>query len=94
MAITATISSRTASNVTVTLDGKSSVGTVSIPGPKGDAGTIATADNITLESLSNVNASSLGDGSMLMYSSGTSKWVSKTDLTPESGDLVLSGGNF
>jgi hypothetical protein len=59
-----------------------------IPGPMGPAGlsSVSGADD--------VDASSLDDGSMLMYSGSSEKWIAKNDLEPETGTLILSGGNF
>lgn len=94
MAITATVSGGATTTSIVRSDGKSQVISVSIPGPKGDSGTVVAGQNLNLTDLADINTISLADGSMLMYSESTSKWVAKNELEPESGDLVLSGGNF
>lgn len=80
--------------IVVSLDNKSKVVAVSVPGPKGDTGPAVSASDINLNNLSNINSTNLADGSILMYSASTSKWVAKNDLTPETGDIILSGGNF
>jgi hypothetical protein len=94
MAITASLSSSASTDVVVSLDNKSKVVAVSVPGPKGDSGAAATASNLNLNEISNINSTNLADGSILMYSTSTSKWIAKNDLTPETGDIILSGGNF
>jgi hypothetical protein len=94
MAITATVSGGTTTTSIVRSDGKSQVISVAIPGPKGDSGTVVAGQNLNLTDLADINTIALADGSMLMYSESTSKWVAKNELEPDSGDLVLSGGNF
>jgi hypothetical protein len=59
-----------------------------IPGPAGPAGLSF------VNAAEDVDASQLDDGSMLMYSESSEKWIAKNDLEPETGTLILSGGNF
>jgi hypothetical protein len=94
MAITATVSGGTTTTSIVRSDGKSQVISVSVPGPKGDSGSIVAGVELNLTDLADINTVALADGSMLMYSESTSKWVAKNELEPEAGDIVLSGGNF
>lgn len=94
MTITATVGSSTNTSATVSASNKSQVVSVTIPGPKGDSGTIAAGADLNISELADINTTELTDGSMLMYSGSTEKWVAKNDLTPETGDIILSGGNF
>jgi len=94
MAITATISGGTTTTSIVRSDGKSQVISVSIPGPKGDSGTVVAGENLNLSDLADLNTSSLTDGSMLMYSESSGKWVAKNDLDTETGTITINAGNF
>jgi len=94
MAITATISGGTTTTSIVRSDGKSQVISVSIPGPKGDSGTVVAGENLNLSDLADLNTSSLTDGSMLLYSESTGKWVAKNDLDTETGTITINAGNF
>lgn len=62
-----------------------------IPGPVGPTG---PAGSSSVSGADDVDTSLLVDGSMLMYSGSSEKWVAKNDLEPETGTLILSGGNF
>ena len=44
--------------------------------------------------LSDVNASTLNDGAMIQYDDNTKKFVTRTDIKTESGNLILNGGTF
>ena len=44
--------------------------------------------------LSDVNASTLDDGAMIQYDDNTKKFVTRTDIKTESGNLILNGGTF
>jgi len=48
----------------------------------------------TLRSLTDVNATSLADGSLLQYDSATDKFITRTTLSTETGTLKFNGGNF
>lgn len=94
MAITATISGGTTTTSIVRSDGKSQVISVSVPGPKGDSGTVVAGESLNLSDLADLNTASLTDGSMLMYSDSTGKWVAKNDLDTETGTITINAGNF
>ncbi len=44
--------------------------------------------------LSDVNASSLDDGAMIQYDDNSKKFVTRTEIKTESGNLILNGGTF
>ena len=44
--------------------------------------------------LSDVNASTLEDGAMIQYDDNTKKFVTRTEIKTESGNLILNGGTF
>jgi hypothetical protein len=94
MAITATVGSSTNTSATVSASNKSQVVSVTVPGPKGDSGLVVAGASLNINDLADINTTSLADGSMLMYSESTEKWVAKNDLDTETGTLILSGGNF
>jgi hypothetical protein len=94
MAITATVGSSTNTSATVSASNKSQVVSVTVPGPKGDSGSVVAGESLMISDLADINTSALADGSMLMYSESTEKWVAKNDLETETGTLILSGGNF
>lgn len=49
-----------------------------------------SADQINLESAKNVDATSLNDGSILVYKTSTQKWTSTTTLDAQN----MEGGEF
>ena len=57
---------------------------VGIPGPSGDGG------NNYLNQLLDVDSSTLLDGSILVWDTNQTKWVSRTNLT----STLVDGGNF
>ena len=44
--------------------------------------------------LSDVNASSLDDGAMIQYDDTSKKFITRTEIKTESGNLILNGGTF
>ena len=49
----------------------------------------------TLVALSDVDASSVGDGSILMFNSATSKFTTTNSIEPTTGGTItINGGNF
>ena len=44
--------------------------------------------------LSDVNASTLNDGAMIQYDDNSKKFVTRTEIKTESGNLILNGGTF
>ena len=44
--------------------------------------------------LSDVNASTLDDGAMIQYEDTSKKFVTRTEIKTESGNLILNGGTF
>jgi hypothetical protein len=92
MAISATISAPGSVTATSDPSGKKEVTAVTIPGPKGDSGLIIAAATLEIGNLANTDVSGIADGSMLMYSTSSSKWEAKNDL--DTGTIILNGGNF
>jgi len=58
----------------------------------------STNVNITnvnrLRSLTDVDSSTLIDGALLQYDGPSDKFVTKTELSTTTGDIVFNGGNF
>ena len=58
----------------------------------------STNVNITnvnrLRSLTDVDSSTLTDGALLQYDGPSDKFVTKTELSTTTGDIVFNGGNF
>lgn len=48
--------------------------------------------NVGLSDLTDVNNTNLGDGAVLQYNAGTSKWDAKTVV--DNGNLTITGGVF
>ena len=69
---------------------------VTVPGPKGDSGTITAASSLQLQGLSDVDTSTFGlaDGAILQYRQSTGKFTTRNELDTTTGNLVLSGGSF
>tara|TARA_Y100000114_G_C11552120_1_gene227684 strand:+ start:78 stop:353 length:276 start_codon:yes stop_codon:yes gene_type:complete len=44
--------------------------------------------------LSDVNASTLEDGAMIQYDDTSKKFITRTEIKTESGNLILNGGTF
>jgi hypothetical protein len=64
-------------------------------GPKQVSITVPSSGIVsTFKSLSDVNATSLEDGALIQYDSATDKFITKTNITTDTGTLRLSGGNF
>ena len=47
-----------------------------------------------LRSLTDVDSSTLIDGALLQYDGPSDKFVTKTELSTTTGDIVFNGGNF
>lgn len=77
----------TTSNVTA------NVNATTAPGPKQVSVTTPSATT-KLNTLSDVNTTSLNDGALLQYDNNTKKWTSRNEIKTESGDLILNGGTF
>ena len=64
-------------------------------GPKQVSVTVPSAgDTSTFKQLNDVNATSLEDGALIQYDAATDKFITKINITTETGTLRLSGGNF
>ena len=64
-------------------------------GPRQVSVTVPSAGtSSTFKSLNDVNATSLEDGALIQYDSATDKFITKTNITTDTGTLRLSGGNF
>lgn len=76
-------------NVTATINSTNSAGpkqvSVSVPS--------ATSSN-RLRSLSDVNSTSLADGALLQYDASTDKFITKTEISTETGTITFNGGSF
>ena len=88
--ITATYS--TGTNTTATINSNSS-------GPQNVSVTSPSVAQIQSNvnkfvGLSDVNASTLNDGAMIQYDDNSKKFVTRTDIKTESGNLILNGGTF
>ena len=56
---------------------------------------LAGAQGLSLSELSDVNATNLSNGMVLVYNSATSKWDATLSLTPgTTQNLDINGGNF
>lgn len=96
MAITATVNTRRSVVGSVSQGNQPQVTRVTVPGPKGDSGSVVGAASLQLSGLSDVDTTSfpLSDGSLLQYRSSTGKWTARNELDTTTGNLVLSGGSF
>ena len=88
--ITATYS--TGSNTTATINNNTT-------GPKNVSVTSPSVAQIRSDvnkfvGLSDVNASTLDDGAMIQYDDTSKKFITRTEIKTESGNLVLNGGTF
>ena len=88
--ITATYS--TGTNTTATINNNTT-------GPKNVSVTSPSVAQIRSDvnkfvGLSDVNASTLGDGAMIQYDDTSKKFVTRTEIKTESGNLILNGGTF
>ena len=88
--ITATYS--TGTNTTATINNNTT-------GPKNVSVTSPSVAQIRSDvnkfvGLSDVNASTLDDGAMIQYDDNTKKFVTRTEIKTESGNLILNGGTF
>jgi len=64
------------------------------PGPKQVSVSVPSATT-KLNTLQDVNVSSLADGALLQYDNTSKKWTSRNDIiTDTGGDLILNGGTF
>ena len=56
---------------------------------------LAGAQTLSLSELSDINASTVANGMVLVYNSTTQKWDATLELTPGSAqNLDINGGNF
>ena len=96
MAIKATINNARTVVGSVSQGNQPQVTRVTVPGPKGDTGSQASAASIQLSALSDVDTTSftLQDGSLLQWRASTQKWTARNELDTTTGNLVLSGGSF
>tara|TARA_B100000085_G_C18554711_1_gene517270 strand:- start:2057 stop:2326 length:270 start_codon:yes stop_codon:yes gene_type:complete len=86
--ITATVSQST----TTTAD----INATTAPGPKQVSVTVPSATNTEkLNTLQDVNVSTLNDGALLQWNNNTGKWTSSNDIiTDTGGELIINGGVF
>jgi len=69
------------------------INTTTSAGPKQVSVTVPSAST-RLNSLADVNVSTLNDGALLQYDNSSKKWTSRNDILTESGNLILNGGTF
>ena len=88
--ITATYS--TGTNTTATINSNSTgPNNVSVTSPS----VSQLQSNVNkLTGLSDVNAATLNDGAMIQYDDTSKKFVTRTEIKTESGNLILNGGSF
>ena len=56
---------------------------------------LAGAQTLSLSELSDINASTVANGMVLVYNSTTQKWDATLELTPGTAqNLDINGGNF
>ena len=86
--ITATVSQTS----TTTAD----INATTAPGPKQVSVTVPSASNAEkLNTLQDVNVTSINDGALLQWDNNTGKWTSKNDIiTDTGGELIINGGVF
>ena len=82
----------TGSNTTATINNNTT-------GPKNVSVTSPSVSQLQsnvnkLTGLTDVNSSTLDDGAMIQYDDQTKKFVTRTEIKTESGNLVLNGGTF
>ena len=83
--------------VEVTVSNTGSVGAVvDSGGTRGSVTVKAGAQAaVTLAALNDVDASSVADGSILMFNSATSKFTTTNSIEPATGGTItINGGNF
>lgn len=69
------------------------INTTTSAGPKQVSVTVPSAST-RLNTLADVNVSTLNDGALLQYDNSSKKWTSRNDIITESGNLILNGGTF
>ena len=69
---------------------------VTTPGPQGETGPQGPAGaDVPIVDKTDVDATSIADGSILQFRSSDSKFVAKNELSSSSGlDFVINAGNF
>ena len=91
MAITATVGGGSAST-SVSVGGNNvEVVKVTVPGVQGETGAAGAASS-ELNTLSDVDSTSVADGSVMMYDASASKWVATNLIAPTSGTLIFNAG--
>ena len=68
-------------------------------GPQKVSVTTTTAqlnvDGVTrLRNMTDVNASTLSDGALIQYDASSDKFVTKTEISTETGTITFNGGSF
>ena len=55
----------------------------------------AVVDGVTrLRNMTDVNSSTLEDGALIQYDASSDKFVTKTEISTESGTITFNGGSF
>ena len=76
-------------NVTATINSTTS------SGPKQVSVTVPSATSShRLRALNDVNATSLQDGALLQYDANTDKFITKTEISTDTGTITFNGGSF
>ena len=79
------------SNITASLSSRSTlVGSIS-QGTQSQVTRIVVPGITALSQLSDVDITTLNDGSILQYNTSTTTWIAKTEIT---SGMTFNGGNF
>ena len=94
--VTGSVSARSNLVVSASQGGQPAVTRVTVPGPKGDSGTVTAASSLQLSGLADVDTTTFGltDGAILQFRASTQKFTARNELDTTTGNLVLSGGSF
>ena len=96
MAISGKISSVSQIQGSISQGNELVVTRITTPGPQGETGAQGPpGSDVDLVNRSDVDSSSIANGSILQFRSSDSKFVAKNELTTSSGlDFVIDAGNF
>ena len=86
-----TVTYSTGTNITITIN-SNSTGRITYRSHRYLLLNLSNVNKFT--GLSDVNASTLDDGAMIQYDDNTKKFVTRTEIKTESGNLILNGGTF
>ena len=90
MSITANVQKNRTVVGSVSQGNQPQVTRVTVPGPVGPTG----ASGGKLTELSDVDTSELADGALIQYDAPSEKFVTKTTIETDTGEIRLNGGTF